>query len=87
MFIRENNSNCCNYKFCNNYNDLDDEGKECPYLIEVEPVRHGHWEWLGPNFLVKDCFCGTCSVCGTRNIYLTDLKFCPHCGTKMDEVK
>lgn len=51
---------------------------------EVVPVEHGHWEWLGPNRLVTDCMCGTCSVCKVRSKYIVNTMICPNCGAKME---
>lgn len=51
---------------------------------DVAPVVHGRWEWLGPNRLVPDCMCGTCSVCKVRSKYIVNTMLCPNCGAKMD---
>ena len=51
---------------------------------DVAPVRHGRWEWLGPNRLVTDCMCGTCSACKVRSKYIVNTMLCPNCGAKMD---
>lgn len=62
--------------------------------VDMEPVRHGRWERLEPNSLVKGCFCGTCSACGIRSKYIENTavfpkfvlsRYCPHCGAKMEE--
>ena len=51
---------------------------------DVAPVGHGRWEWLGPNRLVTDCMCGTCSACKVRSKYIVNTMLCPNCGAKMD---
>lgn len=51
---------------------------------DVAPVVHGRWEWLGPNRLVTDCMCGTCSACRVRSKYIVNTMLCPNCGAKMD---
>ena len=51
---------------------------------DVAPVVHGRWEWLGPNRLVTDCLCGTCSACKVRSKYIVNTMLCPNCGAKMD---
>lgn len=51
---------------------------------DVRPVRHGRWEFLGPNRLVKECMCGTCSACKIRTKYITNIGLCPNCGARMD---
>lgn len=51
---------------------------------DVVPVRHGRWEFLGPNRLVKECMCGTCSACKIRSKYITNIGLCPNCGARMD---
>lgn len=51
---------------------------------DVAPVVHGRWKWLGPNGLVADCMCGTCSACKIRSEYIVNTTVCPNCGAKMD---
>lgn len=51
---------------------------------DVAPVVHGRWEWLGPNRLVTDCMCGTCSACKVRSKYIVNTMLRPNCGAKMD---
>ncbi len=51
---------------------------------DAAPVVHGRWEWLGPNRLVTDCMCGTCSACKVRSKYIVNTMLCPNCGAKMD---
>ena len=80
-------------------NDVFSEAsQEIPYLLaakvlrevsdtpaaDVAPVVHGRWEWLGPNRLVTDCMCGTCSACKVRSKYIVNTMLCPNCGAKMD---
>ena len=48
-------------------------------------VRHGRWEFLGPNRLNRDCMCGTCSVCHVRSKYIVNTAICPNCGAPMDK--
>lgn len=51
---------------------------------DVAEVRHGRWEFLGPNNLNRDCMCGTCSVCHVRSKYIVNTAICPNCGARMD---
>lgn len=51
---------------------------------DVAPVVYGRWEFLGPNRLIKECMCGTCSVCKIRSKYIVNTALCPNCGAKMD---
>ena len=51
---------------------------------DVASVVHGRWEFLGPNRLIKECMCGTCSVCKVRSKYIVNTMLCPNCGAKMD---
>ena len=48
----------------------------------VDPVKHGHW-------IEKDDEC-ECPFCGKAWNYIDNctetFNYCPHCGTKMDEV-
>lgn len=78
---------------CNSYNgvrcracgtgDAIDMIEDAP-AADVAPVVHGRWEFLGPNRLIKECMCGTCSVCKVRSKYIVDTMLCPNCGAKMD---
>lgn len=52
--------------------------------VDAVPVVHGRWEWLGPNRLVPECMCGTCSACKVRTKYIVNKDICPNCGAKMD---
>ena len=52
--------------------------------VDAVPVVHGRWEWLGPNRLVTDCMCGTCSACKVRSKNIVNTMLCPNCGAKMD---
>ncbi len=52
---------------------------------DVAEVWHGRWEFLGPNRLIKDCMCGTCSVCHNRSTYIVNTAICPNCGARMDK--
>lgn len=65
------------------YYDGEEIIKNAP-TIEAVPVRHGRWEWLGPNRLVTDCMCGTCSACKIRSKYIVNTMLCPNCGAKMN---
>lgn len=51
---------------------------------DVAPVVHGRWEFLGPNRLIGECMCGTCSVCKVRSKYIVNTMLCPNCGAIMD---
>lgn len=50
---------------------------------DVAEVRHGRWEFLGPNSLNRDCMCGTCSACHVRSVYIVNTAICPNCGALM----
>lgn len=52
--------------------------------VDAVEVVHGRWEWLGPNRLVPECMCGTCSACKVRSKYIVNTDICPNCGAKMD---
>lgn len=52
---------------------------------DVAEVRHGRWEFLGSNRLIKSCMCGTCSVCHVRSVYIVNTAICPNCGARMDK--
>lgn len=57
----------------------------CLPAADVAEVRHGRWEFLGPNRLIKSCMCGTCSVCHVRSVYIVNTAICPNCGAPMDK--
>jgi DNA-directed RNA polymerase subunit RPC12/RpoP len=73
--------------------------EDCAYSIDdeptvdVAPVIHAHWKLL-KDHSVFDLNTYECSKCGF-DIHLNEIpqringymKFCPHCGAKMDEVK
>ncbi len=55
--------------------------------IDAEPVRHGRWEY--PDYYDYGDVCSYCGfdsgeIVGENQLKL--LKYCPHCGAKMDEV-
>lgn len=52
--------------------------------VDAVEVVHGRWEWLGPNSLIPECMCGTCSNCKVRTKYIVNTELCPICGAKMD---
>lgn len=84
----------CNMaEFIGTPDDVQKHDEQCNYAIcmienapvaDVAPVVHGRWEWLGPNRLVADCMCGTCSACKVRSKYIVNTMLCPNCGAKMD---
>lgn len=65
------------------YNDLAENFYSIP-AADVAPVSHGRWEFLGPNRLIKECMCGTCSACKVRSKYIVNTMLCPSCGAVMD---
>lgn len=65
------------------YNDLAEDFYTIP-AADVAPVVHARWEFLGPNRLIKECMCGTCSVCKVRSKYIVNIMLCPNCGAMMD---
>lgn len=51
-------------------------------LVDVEPIRHGHWKYLG---ITGDRYHYSCSECGYI-MYGEKYPYCGNCGAKMDEV-
>ena len=55
----------------------------------VDPVKHGYWEckplWKHERLEHTTANYYRCSVCHHPAWGITD--YCPHCGSKMDEVK
>ena len=75
---------------CINYPELlnKEDTMHCIDFIptaNVAEVMHGRWEFLGPNRLIKDCMCGTCSACHVRSKYIVNIAICPNCGARMDK--
>ena len=59
---------------------------------DVEPVRHGRWEYVGENSTGKIFRCSACKFPHNPNkrdigLIRVDEKpnYCPNCGAKMDE--
>lgn len=53
----------------------------------IDPIRHG--EWLLIPTKEKDIYKCLCSECGKFGVLTTEankpiMKYCPHCGAKMD---
>ena len=69
---------------CGDYAAAFAEIRKLP-AADVAEVRHGRWEFLGPNRLIKSCMCGTCSVCHVRSVYIVNTAICPNCGAPMDK--
>lgn len=51
------------------------------YNGEVAPVAHAHWKWM-PNY---DVICTKCQYVLPSGSPVSDFRFCPYCGSKMDE--
>lgn len=47
-------------------------------------VKHGHWVYKWNPYFKQDL--PFCSVCETVSPSVTETDYCPHCGSKMDEV-
>lgn len=60
------------------------ESKERFPVADVEPVRHGKWTLLDSFEYSLEL---QCSACNSKVILSrrSPLKYCPHCGTKMDK--
>ena len=69
--------------YCAGWNGLLGLIEKAP-TVDAVPVVHGRWEFLGPNRLIKECMCGTCSACKVRSKYIVNTMLCPNCGAKMD---
>lgn len=65
----------CNYIGCKDPGNC--AAAEMP-TIDAEPVRHGRWIRLGPNWY-------ECSACKERTSIFSGAKnYCPNCGAKME---
>lgn len=56
----------------------------CLFLAECEdvaPVVHAHWRWM----LNYDVVCSNCQYVLPSGSPVSDFRFCPWCGAKMDE--
>ena len=47
-------------------------------LPTIDPVKHGHWEFIGGYGYQYRC--SNCITCAERKTF-----YCPNCGSKMDE--
>ena len=81
MFICEKNYSCCDFKYWDRLEDVEQEARECEHLIEVIPVVHGHWENVC-HYPYPDTI--RCSVCGREFNGNEDWKGCPVCLARMD---
>jgi len=51
-------------------------------------AKHGHWINAYPEIEPNPMFMyGICSICGFKQSISDKLKFCPECGSVMDELK
>lgn len=87
MFVCEKFWACigCNYQYADRLDQIDEEFRDCERLIEVEEVKHAHWNIHTD----EDGIYGICSNChrGTDfSHYGKAYPICPHCGAKIDEV-
>ena len=71
--------------------ELQSEFASAP-IADVEPVRHGRWEYIGENSTGKIFRCSACKFPHNPNkrdigLIRVDEKpnYCPNCGAKMDE--
>lgn len=52
---------------------------------DVEPVRHGKWDYYEASISVRPHF--RCSICNSpryEHYVCNDFRYCPNCGAKMD---
>ena len=58
--------------------------------VDVETVKHGHWDDTKVAFYLKCSECGCCVREFVGEVfldYLQEWNYCPNCGAKMDEPK
>jgi len=86
----------CKWKYADKYDDIDEEYRHCPHLIEVAGVKHG--KWIGEKHIILDTTsvyikwkCSNCGVVAKRGLSYEDINnyapsylYCPECGAKMD---
>lgn len=78
MFICDRNHSCCNHRYWDRREDVEQDAKECGHLIEVVEVVHG--EWIEDGYYNLPCVCSNCGA--EAEHYRTP--HCPNCGAKMD---
>lgn len=80
MFVCEKNNSCCDYAYWDDWEDVEQEAKECGHLIEVAEVKHG--EWIKNRW--NDCSCSNCNAqyVGSGAMHW---RYCPNCGAKMED--
>lgn len=57
--------------------------------VDAEPVRHGHWitnEWFDGDEYYSCSACGCDWFCTEETPHVSNMKYCPECGAKMDEL-
>ncbi len=52
-------------------------------LVDVQEVRHGHWEPISRGEVGYSAGDFRCTVCGTPNKCYSMTPYCPNCGAKM----
>lgn len=58
-------------------------------VVDVAPVRRGHWVRVGDGTTCSECLAGMKRTDGiqTEWVDLSMMLFCPKCGSKMDKEK
>lgn len=84
MFVCEKDYHCCNYEYWDSVSDIDEQ---CDHLIEVEPVKYGHWIFINvtDDSSVRKDECSNCGYILTSYNYNMPTRYCPNCGAKMME--
>lgn len=81
MIICNQYGTCCNWKYCDKREDLDEEGCQCSHISEVKEVVHAKWEYIIED---EDFAYLRCSHCLTGNRSPFAEPYCSNCGAKMN---
>ena len=94
-FICEKQGRCCPHEFYDSIEQAitdSEDGVPCYHLIEVAPVRHGHWISL-TECANEGVYCSICKKkiwqsdyarCSKNSRNKLRSNYCPNCGAKMD---
>lgn len=77
------NEKACPVSWSHAYADFIDDIENQP-AADVEPVRHGEWQYQPPTATLNGAWkCTTCKCCFWEHT-ANEFKYCPNCGAKMD---
>ena len=75
----------CPTKMCKLTEYIENAIEEAP-VADVQPVRHGRWEYYKNNGIINTYICTNCQskVEMAIDVEPSKFKYCPNCGARMD---